>query len=304
MSFIRCNMSGLAIGFVLFCAAIVVPFCGQSAPAGDATAIARTDEQEEKTGASPESQLEGFRVVHLLPWEIPFGEGESFVFAIQYGLIYAGDATLEIRNIASLDSTRAYHITSTARTNSTFDLIFKVRDRVDSFMDYYGLYSDRFEKHLREGKFSRDEKVEFDQKHHLALYPDKKVPIPPDTQDFLSAVYYMRTLPLDVGMAVALPNHTSGKNYPIYVKILRRERVKVPAGTFDCLVAEPVLETATIFQHKGKLTIWFTDDSLKMPVMLRSKVVIGAFEAVLKKYTLTRETREFVPEKAGQTGGK
>ncbi len=305
MSLFESRLSGWIWGVSIFVAALLVPFCGRSSPQGDDSTLVRKGEPEEKshTGTA-ESQLEGFRVVHLLPWEIPFGAGEAFVFAIQYGLIYAGDATLEIRNIASFDTTRAYHITSTARTNSTFDLIFKVRDRVDSFMDYSGLYSDRFEKHLREGKFSRDEKVEFDQKRHLAIYPDKKIPIPPATQDFLSAIYYMRTLPLDVGMAVALPNHTGGKNYPIYVKILRRERIKVPAGTFDCLVAEPVLETATIFQNKGKLTIWFTDDSVKMPVMLRSKVVIGAFEAVLKKYTLTRETREIVPEKAGPTGVK
>jgi len=307
MSFIKCNLSSLVGAASLFFVVLLVPFCGQSSPSGDSLVAVRADDggdDDKGKSTGPQSQLEGFRVVNLFPQEVPFGEGESLLFAIQYGLIYAGDASLEIRNIAVFDSTRAYHISSTARTNGTFDLIFKVRDRVDSFMDYDGLFSVRFEKHLREGKFSRDEKVEFDQKHHFALYPDKKVPIPPGTQDFLSAVYYMRTLSLDVGMAVTLPNHTGGKNYPIFVKILRRERVKVPAGTFDCLVAEPVLETATIFQNKGKLTIWFTDDRVKMPVILRSKVVIGAFEAVLKKYTLSPEMRELAPGKAGPTGGK
>lgn len=307
MSFAKCNLSRFVAAATLFLVVVSVPFCGQSSPSGDgcaAAAVQADDDGKKGQTPAPESQLEGFQVVNLLPQEVPFGEREILLFAIQYGLIYAGDASLEIRNIAVLDNARAYHISSTARTNGTFDLIYKVRDRVDSFMDYDNLFSIRFEKHLREGKFSRDEKVEFDQRHHFAVYPDKKIPIPPNTQDFLSAVYYMRTLPLDVGMAVALPNHTDGKNYPIYVKILRRERVKVPAGTFDCLVAEPVLETSTIFQNKGKLTIWFTDDRVKMPVILRSKVVIGAFEAVLKKYTLTPEMRELAPGKVGPTGGK
>ena len=242
-------------------------------------------------------ELAGFNLVHLFPRVVPFGEGELLTYAIQYGLIYAGDATLEVRNIAMLDSAKAYHVISTARTSSAFDHVFKVRDRHDSFMDYENLFSLSFEKHLREGKFKRDEKVVFDQKNHVAIYADKKVPIAPNTQDFLSAVYYARTLPLEVGQAIAMANHTGGKNYPIYIKVLRRERVKVPAGEFDCLVVEPILQTSSLFEHKGKLTIWVTDDTVKMPVLLRSKVVIGAFEAVLKSYTLSTAERRIIERK-------
>ena len=247
-----------------------------------------------------EQQLDGFELVYALPERVPYGEGERLVFAIQYGLIYAGDATLEVRNIAIIDSIPAYHIISTARTNRAFDIVFKVRDRVESFMDFENLITLRFEKHLREGKFKRDEEVWFDQKQHLAHYPDKTLPIPPNTQDFLSALYYVRTLPIEVGEAIAMANHTGGKNYPIYVKVLGRERVTVPAGTFDCIVVEPVLQTTSIFEHKGKLTIWLTDDSLKMPVLMRSKVVIGAFEAVLKEYT----TSEVPPRILTRTTGE
>jgi hypothetical protein len=249
------------------------------------------------TAQAPDPQLEGFKLVHVFPRVVPFGEGELLTFAIQYGLIYAGEATLEIRNVAEIDSAKAYHIISTARTSSAFDHVFKVRDRHDSLLDYENLFSLSFEKHLREGKFKRDEKVTFDQKRHLAVYADKQVPIPPNTQDFLSALYYARTLPLDVGEAMAMANHTGGKNYPIYIKVLRRERVKVPAGEFDCLVVEPVLQTTSLFENKGKLTIWVTDDTVRMPVLLRSKVVIGAFEAVLKSYRLSTAAHRVIERK-------
>jgi hypothetical protein len=260
--------------------------------------------QEDGEAQAEDPQLEGFNLVHLFPREVPFGEGEIFTYAIQYGLIYAGEATLEIRNVAVLDSAKAYHVISTARTSSAFDHVFKVRDRHDSFIDYDNLFSLSFEKHLREGKFKRDEKVFFDQKNHVAVYPEKKVPIAPNTQDFLSAVYYARTLPLEVGQAIAMANHTGGKNYPIYIKVLRRERIKVPAGEFDCLVVEPILQTSSLFEHKGKLTIWVTDDTVKMPVLLRSKVVIGAFEAVLKSYTLSSAERRIIDRKDIQGNGE
>ncbi len=259
---------------------------------------------QEQGGYSLDRELEGMEIVHRFPELVPYGEGELLTFAIQYGLIYAGDATLEIRNIAEFDSTRAYHIISTAKTNGAFDRIFKVRDRHDSFMDFDNLYSLSFEKHLREGKFKRDVKVVFDQKEHIAVYPDKRVPIPPNTQDFLSALYYARTLNLGVGQAIAMANHTDGKNYPIFIKVIRRERVKVPAGEFDCLVVEPVLQTSAIFENKGKLTIWVTDDTVKMPVLLRSKVVVGAFEAVLKDYRLSRDEHRVIDRKDSNPGGE
>jgi hypothetical protein len=249
------------------------------------------------SGEATDPAIEGFRLVHPFPERVPFGEGEKLTFAIQYGLIYAGDATLEVRNIAVIDSMKAYRIISAARTSKSFDLVFKVRDRIISFMDYENLYSLRFEKHIREGKFKRDEKVLFDQQRHIAVYDDKEVPIPPNTQDFLSALYFFRTLDVDEGEAIAMANHTSGKNYPIFVKVVGRERVKVPAGSFDCIVVEPVLQTTAIFENKGKLTIWMTDDNVRMPVLMRSKVVIGAFEAVLKEYSTSNDTMRVLPRK-------
>ncbi|MBD3178586.1 MAG: DUF3108 domain-containing protein [Candidatus Latescibacteria bacterium] len=236
-----------------------------------------------------ESNVEDFKIVKPLPDTVYFGVGEKLIYAIQYGLIYAGDATLEIRNIAVLDSVKSYHVVSLARTNRAFDLIYKVRDHHESFIDYDNLYSIRFEKHLREGSFRRDEVVTFDQKRHLAIYQDKEVGIPPMTQDFLSALYYVRTVDLVKGEAVYLANHTGGKNYPIYVKVTGYDTVEVPAGEFDCIVIEPVLKTSSIFKHEGKLTIWLTDDNVKMPVLLRSKVVVGSFEARLKEYTLSSD---------------
>ena len=234
--------------------------------------------------------LEGFELVSPRPERVPWGEGEYLLFSIQYGLIYAGDATLEVRNVAILpDSQKSYHIVSIARTNRAFDTVFKVRDRHESFIHWDELYALRFVKHLREGRFRRDGRVDFDQLRHLAVYEDTTVGIPPNTHDFLSALYYMRTIPVEPGQAVFLPNHTNGKNYPIYVKVVGRERVRVPAGEFDCIVVEPVLETSSIFEHKGKLTIWLTDDTVRMPVLLRSKVIVGAFEAVLKEYELSGE---------------
>ncbi|UCH83455.1 MAG: DUF3108 domain-containing protein [Candidatus Latescibacterota bacterium] len=227
----------------------------------------------------------------LLPDFVGFGEGEKLVYAIQYGIVNAGEATLEIRNIAIIDSTPCYNIVSNARTNDVFSVFYKVRDRYVSLMDTTELVSLRYEKHLREGNYRNDRYVVFDQKNHVAYYEDKAIPIAPRTQDVLSAMYYVRTLPLDVGHAVALANHTDGKNYPLVVKVLDRERIKVEAGTFDCIVVEPFLRYPGIFKQKGRVKVWVTDDRYRIPVLVKSKVVIGEVSAVLKDFRLADKFR-------------
>ena len=230
------------------------------------------------------SDLEPDSFTIVSPGPVGFGAGEKLIFNVQYGLITAGEATLEVRTIAKINGRPCYRIVSDARSNDFFSKFFEVRDRYESYMDTTELYSLRYEKHIREGKFKRDESVEFDQVVHRATYRDKVVPIPPRAQDVLSALYYVRTLPLEVGQTISLANHTDGKNYPLMVKVHGRERVKVDAGEFDCLVVEPILRGPGIFTQKGRLMVWLTDDERRMPVLMKSKVVIGHVAAILKSY--------------------
>ena len=257
----------------------------------DTGAVRQAIEQADASAWSPDSIYgadfdDDAAIDSLLPVSVPFGEGEKLVYAVQYGIINAGEATLEIRNISMFDSTPCYNIVSNARTNDVFSVVFKVRDRFVSLMDTTELVSLRYEKHIREGKFKRDETVVFDQRAHRAVYKDREIPIAPRTQDVLTSMYYVRTLPLEPGQNVALANHTDGKNYPLLIKVLRRERVTVDAGTFDCLVVEPFLRGPAIFQQKGRVTVWVTDDAYRIPVLVKSKVVIGAVSAVLTDYQL------------------
>ncbi len=124
--------------------------------------------------------------------------------------------------------------------------------------------------------------VIFDQVNHLAIYPDgKRIPVPEGVQDVLSSLYYVRTLNLEVGKSVFIQNHADGKNYPLEVKVLRTETITVPAGTFECFVVEPILKASGIFQHKGRLTVWLSTDPSHIPVMMKSKVIIGSINAIL-----------------------
>lgn len=221
-----------------------------------------------------------------------FDVGEKLTFIIRYGPIVAGSATLGIPNIKRIRGQECFHIVSEARSSSFFSTFFKVRDKVESYMDRDGIFSWRFEKHLREGNYRSDQIVDYDYFNQIAVTNKKDtLKIPRCIQDILSAFYYVRILPLDVGKSVFIDNHTDRKLYPLEVKVLGKEKISVQAGQFNCIIVEPVLRSDAIFKQRGRLTIWLTDDSRRIPVQMKSKIIIGSITAELKSMKGTKEAR-------------
>ncbi|OGC75990.1 MAG: hypothetical protein A2145_00755 [candidate division Zixibacteria bacterium RBG_16_40_9] len=219
-----------------------------------------------------------------------FGVGEKLEYSVNYGFINAGSAIMEIDAIIDIRGHKCFRIISTAKSNNFFSTFYRVNDRVLSFIDVAGIYSIWFEKHLREGNFKSDRWVSFHQDKNIAINnKSDTIAIPEFVQDVLSAMYYIRTQPLEVGKSILVDNHTDNKNYPLEVKILRKEKIKVDAGKFECFVVEPLLqEGAGVFQHKGKLTVWLTDDQYRLPVLMKSKIFVGSISAELERYSLGR----------------
>jgi len=107
----------------------------------------------------------------------------------------------------------------------------------------------------------------------------------------LSAFYYVRTQPLPNGATLLLPTHDNKKSYDMEVKVHRRERVQVPAGTFDCVVVEPMLKSEGVFKSKGSILVWLSDDERRIPVLVRSKVPVGSISVSLTDMRLSFQAK-------------
>ena len=44
-----------------------------------------------------------------------------------------------------------------------------------------------------------------------------------------------------------------------------------------------MLKAGGIFKNKGRLVIWITDDDRRIPVLMRSKLLIGSISVVLQE---------------------
>lgn len=220
-----------------------------------------------------------------------FGPGERLVFSVEYGIVKAGSATMEVTGPEQYRGHSAYRITATARSSSAFSSFFRVEDVNEALMDIYQLHTLWFAKDLNEGDYSHSEEVIFYQDQGYAHYPDETdsslvySDIPPHALDILSSLYYARTLPLEVGETYAMDTHADNDNYPLLVKVLERETIRVPAGEFECIKVQPVLRSEAIFDQQGELYVWLTDDHRHMPVLMRSAIVIGEIACLLREYS-------------------
>ena len=55
---------------------------------------------------------------------------------------------------------------------------------------------------------------------------------------------------------------------------LGKETIEVPAGTFQCVVVEPIIKTSGLFGDGGQAEIYFTDDDRRLMVYMKSRVKI------------------------------
>jgi hypothetical protein len=237
---------------------------------------------------------------------LPFGPGESLRFSIEYGVLKAGSAWLEVGNMETYHGRSCYHLVSRAESNDFMSRIYKVRDRIDSLIDTEGLYSLRYRKHVREGGYRKDYDAIYDPATGKVRYADGKTYDGSAwAKDGLAAFYFVRHVPLEVGRDVVIPHHSDEVSADIVVKVLRKETVEVGAGKFACIVIEPVMTAGSIFKNAGRMTIWVTDDARRIPVLMKSKIPVGSIDAVLQEIRPGRPARAALasPQAALPTAG-
>jgi hypothetical protein len=218
----------------------------------------------------------------------PFYPGEKLTFEVRWTFIPAGEATLEILPTASIHGVKAYHFAMIAQTYPFIDIFYKVRDRVDAYADIEMTHSVLYRKQ-KKGKRRRDVVVNFDWEKQEAQYCDfgkkrKPIFILPGSFDPLSVFYAFRLHDRKKNPEIKAPV-TDGKRCVMgKAKIVKREKIKVASGTYDTYVVEPDLQHIRGVFEKSKdaqLKIWVTADRRRIPVKVKSKVVVGSFVAEL-----------------------
>ncbi|MFH0729220.1 MAG: DUF3108 domain-containing protein [Pseudomonadota bacterium] len=216
---------------------------------------------------------------------MPFSPGERLTFELKWGVIPAGEAVLEVLPVEMINGAPAYHFVLTATSNSVLDVFYKVRDRIDSYTDIHMTHSVLYKKIQNEGNTHRDIVVQFDWDKSEANYtnfnrPKPPVKLLPGSFDPLAIFYHARRLDLKINSFFEHPVSDGRKSIMGQAKITNRETLTINGKTYDTVLIEPELkDIGGVFQKSkdGKIEIWLTADEHRIPVKIRSKVVVGSF---------------------------
>lgn len=207
---------------------------------------------------------------------------EKLYFDIYWLGIYVGKAVLE-----AVNENGNVKITSQVHSAPLISAFYKVEDYAESHV-INGIPS--FFKMKREGKKRGNKETFFDitnkkviHINHIKGTKDEHNISAENLWDVMSGFYYLRTQKLHVGETVYINIFDSNKFYKAEVEILRKDKVVMSdEKEVDAIVIKPRLKSEGLFENKGDISVWLSDDDMKVPLKVETEVSIGKVTAELK----------------------
>lgn len=195
---------------------------------------------------------------------------------------------MEVKEEQVPDRREALRFIVTSRTTGMMGRLYPLGDTVESVFDPQTMQSLSYNLTASRGRTTKRRRLVFDHARKTAVStvnddPPETAAITGPVQDSLSALYYLRTREdFIAGKAITFEVFDSGKTWSVAVQTVAREKVKTPAGEFSAI---KIKAYKGLFMSEGEIYIWLTDDSLKVPVLIRSTISIGTIVFTLTGMT-------------------
>lgn len=223
---------------------------------------------------------------------LPFAPGEKLSYEIYWTVVHAGSATLEVLPVQKVQETPALGFLAEARTTPFVDSFYKVRDRIEAWTDTEVTRSLLYRKKQREGTYKKDVELTFDwneNRSYRYVRGDLKHTLdqPETVFDPLSILFMFRKHVLYKTMRFSGPV-TDGKISVMGEAFVEdTEMLETPMGEIRCFrVRLNVKHLSGVFKKSkdAELIVWFSADNRRLPVKVKSKVVVGHFTMELVDY--------------------
>ena len=227
------------------------------------------------------------------PKESAFGAGEWFKFRIHYGFVNAGYATLEVKE-AVLHNEKVFHLIGKGQTTGISRFFFKVDDLYESYIDEKTYVPYQFLRKINEGGYTKNQEGFFTPQQNKITVKDykhkteKTFAIPKNTQDILSAFYYLRNFAtiddIKPGEYIAIDMFFDEETTKFKLKFIGRENIKTKFGTVASMIFKPYVFSGRVFKEQESVTVWISDDDNKIPLRIQANLVVGSIKADLESY--------------------
>lgn len=218
-----------------------------------------------------------------------FQPGERLRYRLHYGIIDAGEAVLEVnKSPKKVKGREVWHVKGTGRTLGAFNMFYKVRDVYESYIDANGIFPWVFVRRVDEGGHKINQDYTFYQHRNKVNNGDgKEFKVPSHVQDMISSFYYARTLDFSnakKGDQFTINVFLDDDIYPMKIKYVGKETIRLRKGKFNCLKFNPVVQEGRVFKSDEDLEVWITDDKNKIPVLAKAKIKVGSIKMQLVEW--------------------
>jgi hypothetical protein len=171
---------------------------------------------------------------------------------------------------------------------------FKVDDLYESYIDKESGNPYQFVRKINEGGYTKNQEGFFNQSANRILVKDykhqteKNFVIPKNTQDILSAFYYLRNYPsidkINPGETIAIDMFFDDETTKFKLKFIGREDITTKFGAVSCMVFKPYVQSGRVFKEQESLTVWISDDNNRLPVRIKAELAVGSIKADLDAF--------------------
>jgi hypothetical protein len=232
-----------------------------------------------------QNKNETFIWTKLGKYKLPINE--KLTYAVSWNAVNLGNAELETKNLKDISGRKAYNAFLCVTTNPFLSSLFDLNAVFESLFDEESKSSFEFKSKIKQNGQTREELIIFnpiEQTYELQISGQvKRGTTASHTQDILTAVYSIRSLALKQGDIYYLKVHSGETSYPLTIKVLRKEKIKIKLGEFNCFVIEPSLDgNSKELGLSGRMLIWIADDKRRLPCYFKLDNQIGLIIAELE----------------------
>jgi hypothetical protein len=231
---------------------------------------------------------------------ITFGTGEEISYRIHYGFINAATARMVVSDdIHYLDGKPCMKIDVYGKSIGMIDLFANIEDNWGTYFDTIHHRPVRFYRVLQEGRYRKNEIVNFDHSNNLARTreysfsanswkPIVASKVPNDVQDLVSGYYFLRTIDFSdskAGDIITLDAFFDKEIYDFKIRVVGREMVNTSLGKIRSIVLSPIMPENSLFDGENSVRVWISDDINKVPLKIKAKMFVGAVEVDIESFS-------------------
>ena len=227
---------------------------------------------------------------------VPFTVGERLVYGARYGPFSVGTATMRVAGIDTVRGVEAVHFVFLIDGGA---LWYHIHQNLESWVGRHDFRSRRFLNQTEEKGKTWERKFEIypDSGFYREAGRDTTAPTVPDPLDDAAFLYWIRTVPLEIGKRYEYRRYFRPERNPVIVDVLKRERVGVAGKKWNAIVVRPRIPNGGgIFAEKADARMWLSDDSLRIMLALQSKFSFGQVTLKLKEISAIKEDSVSHPE--------